>query len=157
MPPMVVHCARRRIAAADQVGAIPVDMGVPVDLGFLVLAPALSCLRLVLHDLLMPAGDDEVGRLQHGLDAEREQMVEVDGAERVGADGDRLLQDHRTFVEAVIGTEDGEACLGVALDDRPVDRARAAVLRQQPRIWYWIMPCLGMLTKSCARNSAHRP
>jgi hypothetical protein len=78
------------------------------------------------------AGDDQVRGLQHRLHAHRKQAIEVDRAQRVvlGNLG-LLLQDHGAFVEAVVGAEDREAGLLVAAGDRPVDRARAAVFRQQ--------------------------
>jgi len=48
------------------------------------------------------AGDHQIRRLEHCVHTEREQPVEIDAPERVlGADVDRLLQDDRTFVEAI--------------------------------------------------------
>ncbi len=78
---------------------------------------------------------DEVEPLQHGVDAHREQLLEVDVAERlVGADLDRLLDQDRAFVEAFVGPEDGEARARLAHGDRPVDRRRPAVRGQQRRV-----------------------
>ena len=69
---------------------------------------------------------------QHRLDAHREQAVEIDGAERVGgADRRLLLEQHVAGIEAVVGPEDRQAGFLLALDDRPVDRAGAAIGRQQ--------------------------
>ena len=73
-------------------------------------------------------------RLQKRLHSHREQAVEVDRAERVCLrDGRRALEQHVAGVDAAVRPEDGEAGLGLALDDRPVDRAAAAVPRQQRR------------------------
>src|SRR5882672_9123503 len=124
--------SRRRIAAADEV-VREIDVARPVDLRLGGAAPALVAgLALVLDDLAVLAGHDEVRRLDHRLDAHGKEPVEIDGPQRVvGADRRLLLQDHRTLVEPVVRAEDGEPGLGIAADDRPVDRARSPVLRQQ--------------------------
>ncbi len=111
-------------------------MVVPIDLRLGGAAPALVArLRLVLHRLGVPAGDDQVGRLQHRGHAQREQPLEIDAAERVvGADRRFLLQDHRALVEPVGRPEDGEPGPRLAADDRPVDRAGAAVRGEQRRV-----------------------
>ena len=49
----------------------------------------------------------------------------------VGTDRRLLLQQHVAGIEAVVGPEDRQPGLGLALDDRPVDRAGAAIGRQQ--------------------------
>jgi hypothetical protein len=83
----------------------------------------------------MLSGDDEVRGLEHRLHAQREQAVEIDRAQRVvRPDRRRFLQDHRAFVEAVGRAEDRQAGLRVAARDRPVDRRRAAIFRQQRRV-----------------------
>ena len=123
--------AGRRIAAADQ--AIDLLPGLaPVDLGVVGAAASLvGRLRRVLLDARRLAGFDEIDQLHHGVDAHREQAVEIDGAERVGAaDGRLLLQKHVTGVETVVGPEDRKTRFPLALDDRPVDGARTAVGRQ---------------------------
>src|SRR6185503_17519069 len=127
--------ARRRVAAADHV-VDEVDMVGPVQPGFGLAAPAfVGRLRLVLHHFLVPARDHQIGRLEHRLHAHRKQAVEVHGAERVvRADRRFLLQYHRALVQTVGRAEDGEAGLAVAADDRPVDRRRTAILRQQRRV-----------------------
>src|SRR5688572_15386673 len=128
-------CARRRIRPADEV-VDEVHVVVPVQLRLVGAEPALvGGLRLVLHDLLVLARDHQVGGLEHGLHAHGKQPVEVHGAERVvlGNLG-FLLQDHRALVEAVGGPEDREPGLLLAARDGPVDRRRAAVLRQQRRV-----------------------
>ena len=59
----------------------------------------------------------------------------VNCAQRVvGADGGFLLKDHSAFVQSIRGAEYGQPRFGIALDDRPVDRARAAILGQQRRM-----------------------
>src|SRR4051812_30413033 len=99
--------AGRGITTANQ--AIDLLPGLaPVDLGVVRAAAALvGRLRLVLLDARRLAGFDEIDRLHHGIDPEREQAVEVDGAECVGAaDGRLLLQKHVAGVETVVGPED---------------------------------------------------
>ena len=127
--------ARRRIAAADQPIDLPPRLA-PVDAGVVGAAAALvGRLRLVLLDARRLAGLHEVDRLQHRFDAHRKQAVEIHRAERVGrADRRLLLQQHVAGIEAVVGPEDRQAGLGLAFDDRPVDRARAAIGRQQRRV-----------------------
>ena len=124
--------ARRRVGGADQVVDLGHRLG-PVDLGNVLLEPALvGLLRMVLRDLRRLAGLHEVDRLHHGVDAEREQLLEVDVAQRlVGADRDLLLQQDRPLVEAFVRPEDRKPRLGPAHGDRPVDRRRPAMQRQQ--------------------------
>src|SRR5215471_14620328 len=75
--------AGRRIAAANE----PVDLlpGLaPIDLGVIwPAAPLVGRLRLVLLDARRIAGLYQVDRFQHGVDAHREQPIEIDRAERV--------------------------------------------------------------------------
>ena len=117
--------AGRRIAAADQ----PVDLLprlAPIDLGVVGAAEAfVGRLGFVLLDARRLAGFHEIDAFQHRLDAHREQAVEIDGAERVGV-GDRrfLLDQDVAGIEAVVRPEDRQAGFLLALDDRPVDRAR---------------------------------
>src|SRR5579862_2938714 len=86
-------CAGRRVAAADQVVDV-IDVVMPVDAGLGGAAPAfVGRSAFVLDRFAVAARDDQVGRLQHRCDAQREEMVEVEAADRVvGADGDLLLQ-----------------------------------------------------------------
>ncbi len=42
-----------------------------------------------------------------------------------------LLQQHVTGIETIVGPEDGKPGLALARNDRPVDRARAAIFRQE--------------------------
>src|SRR5215475_7616126 len=97
----------RGIAAADQaIDLLP--RLTPVDPRIVRTAPALvSGLRLVLLEARCPAGLDEINRLKHGLHAQREQPVEIDGPQRVvGSDRRFLLQKHVTGVEAIVGPKD---------------------------------------------------
>ena len=83
----------------------------------------------------MLARDNQVGRLEHGRHAQRKQTVEIDRAERIViADGRLFLEDHRTFVQAIGRSENGEAGFGLTLDEGPVDRRWAAELGQQRRV-----------------------
>jgi len=128
-------CARRRIAAANEV-MNEIDMMVPMDPGLGVAAPAfVAGLTLVLRNFFMFPGNDQICRLEHGIHAHFEQPVEIDCPQGI-IDADRyfFLQDYRAFVQTVGGTEDGQTGLGLALDDRPIDRAGAAVLGQQRRM-----------------------
>ena len=127
--------AGRRVAAADQ----PVDLLprlAPIDPGVVGAAAAfVGRQRLVLLDARRLAGLHQVDRLHHGVDAHREQPVEIHGAERVGAADRRfLLQQHVAGIEAVVRPEDRQTGFLLALDDRPVDRRRAAIGRQQRRV-----------------------
>ena len=105
----------------------------PVDLG--VARPAAAFvggLRFVLLDARRLAGLHQVDRFQHGLDAHGEQAVEINGAERVGGRDRRLLlHEHVAGIEPVVGPEDRQAGFLLAEDDLPVDRAGAAIGRQQ--------------------------
>src|SRR5438094_228061 len=78
-------------------------------------------LRLVLLDARRLAGLHQVDGLEHRVDAHREQAVEIDRAERVGA-GDRrlLLNENVAGIEPVVGPEDRQPGLRLALDDRPI-------------------------------------
>ena len=127
--------AGRRIAAADQ----PVDLLprlAPVDMRIVGAAAAfIGRFGFVLFDARRLAGFDQVDRFEHRLDAHREQPVEIDRAERVGGRNRRLLlHQHIAGIEPVVGPEDRQAGFRLALDDRPVDRARAAIGRQQRRM-----------------------
>ena len=135
LPFRVVHAPGAGLRPADQV-VDEVDVARPVDPRLGGPAPALvRRLVLVLDGLLVLARGHEVGRFEHRLHAQREEPVEVDRAERVvRADRRLLLQDHRPLVEAVGRAEDRQPGLRLAPDDRPVDRARAAILGQQRRV-----------------------
>ena len=62
-------------------------------------------------------------------------MIEVQAAERVVVlDGDFFLHQDGAGIEPIIRPEDAQPGFLVALDDRPVDGARAAVQRQQRRV-----------------------
>src|SRR5882672_5079577 len=123
------------IAAAYEVVG-EVDVGRPVDFRFGGAAPALVArLAFVLDRFAVLARHHQVGCFQHRLDPHGEKAVEIDAAQRiVGADRRFLLQDHRAFVEAVVRPEDREPGLGIAADERPVDRARATVFGQERRV-----------------------
>ena len=70
---------------------------------------------VILHHFLMLIRNNEIRRLQHGLDPHREQPVEVDAAQGVVlANRGLLLQDHRALVQAVGRPEDGQAGLLLA-------------------------------------------
>ena len=105
----------------------------PVDTG--VVAPATALvgrLRVILLDARRLAGLDQIDCLQHRLDSHGKQPVEIDRAERiVGTDMGLLLQQHVARIEPVVGPEDRQPGLGIALDDRPIDRARPAIFREQ--------------------------
>ena len=121
-------CPGLRVGAADEV----VDLGGrlrPVDRPVLRPAPALvgagvRVLRLLGRRPLA----HEVHPLQHRLHPHREEVVEVDAAQRVvRADVHLLLKQNRPRVEPVVGPEDAEAGLRRPEDDRPVDGARPLV------------------------------
>src|SRR6185369_6955689 len=124
-----------RVAAANQVIDVVDGLG-PVDSGFGGAAPTLVArLRFVLHGFRVLAGDYQISRFQHRAHAQREQAVEINRAEGVlGAERRFLLQDDGAFVETVRRTEYGQSRLYFAFDDRPVDRAGAAIFRQQRRV-----------------------
>src|SRR5262245_17515883 len=105
----------------------------PVDLHVLLLAPALvRSLRLVLDDLRRLARAHEIDALEQRRHAHREEPVELKAAGRVGvADLDFFLQQDRSGIEPLVGPEEGEPGARVALDDRPVDRARPSMEREQ--------------------------
>ncbi len=124
--------AGRRIGGADQVVDVGDGLG-PIDLGNVLLEPALvGAVGEVLRVLERLAGAHEFEALDHGVDAHREQLLEVDVAQRlVGADLDRLLHQDRTLIEPFVGPEDRQARARLAHGDRPVDGRRPAVRRQQ--------------------------
>src|SRR6185437_12637173 len=69
----------------------------------------------VLFDARRLAGLHEIYRFEHGVDAHREQAVEVDRTERVGvADWRLLLNQYVAGIEAVVGPEDRQACFLLA-------------------------------------------
>src|ERR1051326_538501 len=69
--------ARRRVAPSDQV-VDEVDVIGPIDLGFRLAHPALvGRLLFVLGPFGGAARDHQIGGLQEGLDAEREDLVEI--------------------------------------------------------------------------------
>jgi hypothetical protein len=87
---------------------------------------------MILLDARRLAGLHQIDRLQHRLDAHGKQPVEIDRAERVvRADVSLLLQQHVAGIEPVVGPEDRQPGLVLALDDGPVDRTRSAVFRQK--------------------------
>src|SRR5204862_3423322 len=70
--------ARRGIAATDQI-VDEIDMVGPVDPRLGLAHPALiGGLALILRPFGGAARRDEIGRLQQGLDAEREDLVEIE-------------------------------------------------------------------------------
>src|SRR5262249_9944823 len=118
----------RRIAAADQ----PIDLFpgfATVDPGILGAATALiGGFGFLLFDARRFAGFDQIDRFEHGIDAHREQAIKVDGAERVGRTDWRFLLDEDVpGIEAVIRPEDRQPGFRLALDDRPIDCARATI------------------------------
>ena len=147
--------AGRRIAAANQV-VDEIHVVGPVDARLALAAPAfIAGLRLVLHQLLVLAGHDQVGRLDHGGHAHGKQAIEVDRAQRVvGADLGFLLQHHVAFVEAVVRAENRQARLGLTLDDGPVDRGRPSIFRQQRGV-VLDRPVLGDLHEFLRRELQH--
>src|ERR1700683_4885818 len=127
--------ARLRIASADQVMNLERGFG-EIDLGVLVPADRfVSGASFILNDRRRATGLNEIDRLDHRIDAEWEQPVEVYRSDRiVGLDGDALLDQYRTGIETLVGPEPGDAGFGVAGTQRPVDRARAAMTREQGRM-----------------------
>src|SRR5262249_17326991 len=103
-----------RIAAADQVvhlgsGPPPVDRRVHMGEEGIVRGAAVV-LRLTRRATLR----DELHAVEHGVDTEREELLEVQAAGGVvRIDGDLALQQHRPGVDARIGPEygDARACL----------------------------------------------
>src|SRR5467141_821515 len=125
-------CARRRIAPAYEV-IDEVDVARPIDFRLGGAAPAfVARAGFVLNRFAVLAGHHQVGRFEHRRDPHWEQAIEIDAAERViRAERRLLLQDHGAFVQAVGRPEDGQSGFGVAAYDRPVDRARPAIFRQE--------------------------
>ena len=75
--------------------------------------------------------DDSVYGLDNQCGTDSHQSV-VHRARVVGlGDGHAALQDDAPRVDLMAEEEGGDACFLVAMDDGPVDRRRAAVLRQQ--------------------------
>ena len=108
----------------------------PVDLDIRLAAPALiGRLAVVLDDLRRVAGAHQIDALDHRLDAEREQLVEIDRPEGVVLQYvDFLLHQDGAGIETVIGPEDRQPGPRRALDDRPVDGARPAMPGEQRRV-----------------------
>ena len=104
----------------------------PVDAGDVALPGAL--VGHVFFDLLVAgglAGLDQFDGFGHRFDAEREEVVAVDGVDRrVGLDRAGALEQDRAGVEALVDPEDGDAGHRVALQDGVVDGGAAAVLGQ---------------------------
>src|SRR6185437_1711568 len=136
-PPAIRHRPRagRWIAAADEV-VDGIDGVGPVDPRLGLAHPALVARAFArLRALLRLAGHQQIGGFEQRRHAGREDLVEIDAAQRVvGTDLDRLLQQYRPLVEAVHRAKDAEPRPLLAEDDRPVDRGRSAILRQQGRV-----------------------
>ena len=121
-------CTRLRIGPPDQIIHLINRLG-PVNLGMLMLAPRfVSCLRFVLPDAWRVSGAHKVNRLQSGLDSQRKDFLEIDGAERVvRTNYNLLLQEYFAFVKAVVRPKECQPRPGCASDERPIDGAWAAV------------------------------
>src|ERR1700732_1538313 len=132
--PALERCprARRRVTAADQV-VDQVDVVVPVNPGLGCATPSLIArLGLVLRAVGGAAADHEVRGFLQSSDPHGKQAVEVHTSERiVRVDGRVPLKDDWTFIKAVARPKYCEAGPRVTADDRPIDRARPAVARQQ--------------------------
>src|SRR6266702_5456295 len=113
-----------------------IDVARPIDFRLGGAAPAfVARAGFVLNRFAVLASHHHVGRFEHRRDPHREQAIEIDAAERViRAERRLLLQDHGAFVQAIGRSEDGQSGFGVAADDRPVDRARPAIFRQERRV-----------------------
>src|SRR5206468_10025145 len=109
------------------------DQARPIDRGVLVAAGGIvSCLGLVLRDAGRVAFADEGDGVEYGADAEWEERLEVERAGRVvGPYRCRSLKQDRAGVDSGIGPEDGDAGLGLAADQLPIDRASAAVAGEE--------------------------
>ena len=121
-----------RVATANEVVDLLGGLR-PVDRPLGVLAEALvGGLGVVLLDAGSLARLHQPHRFRQRVDPHVEQLAEVERAEGVvGLDLDLLLEQDGAGVDALVGPEDREARPGLALDDGPVHRAGAAVLRQQ--------------------------
>ena len=99
----------------------------------LMLAPRfVSCLRFVLPDVRRVSGTHKVNRLQSGLDPQRKDFLEIEGAECVvRTNYHLLLQEYFAFVKAVVWPKECQPRLGGAADECPINGAWAAVPGQQ--------------------------
>src|SRR5690606_41345482 len=87
---------------------------------------------MVLRNLRCFAGPYEVDGLHHGVDAEREELIEINVAEcLVWTDLDLLLKKDRALVESFIGPENRQPRARLAHGNRPVNRRGAAVQGQE--------------------------
>src|SRR5713101_2979945 len=123
------------IAAAYEV-VDEIDMARPVDFRLGGAAPSfVARAGFVLNRFAVLARHHQVGRFEHRRDPHRKQAIEIDAGQRViRAERRFLLQDHGPFVQAIGRPEDGQSGFGVATYDRPVDRARPTVFRQERRV-----------------------
>ena len=130
---------RRRIRrqAADEIRDAPARKR-PVDPAILLedlgSGPQRRFVDVLLFDGLdVPRGDavhgrgDQCGAGRHQLVVERADVV-------FRQDRHPDLSDDAALVDLVVQEKRGDACLGLAVDDRPVDRRRPAVLGQQRRM-----------------------
>src|SRR5207248_11246372 len=112
--------------------AQPIDLFprlAPVDLGVVRSAAALvSRLGFVLFDARRLSRFDQVDGLQHRLDPHRKQAIEIDGSERVSRPYRRTFRNKSiTGIEPIVGPENRKSGFFLALDDRPIDGAGAAI------------------------------
>src|SRR5271163_5014417 len=92
-------------------------------------------LALVLRYRRRVARLDQIDRLDHRVYAHRKERVEINRADGVGLrDRHALLNEDRSGVDALVGPEPRHSRFRVALDDRPVDAAGAAMAREQGRV-----------------------
>src|SRR5262249_40727474 len=123
---------RRRVRRPDEIVTFAHRLR-PLDLGNILLEPALiGLLCVILRQARGLAGAHQVDAFHDGIDAEREQLLEINIAQRlVGADLDLLLQQDRAFIQALVGPEDRQTGLGATHRNGPVDRGGAAVQRRK--------------------------
>ena len=121
-----------RVGAADEVPH-RVEGLTPVDFHLFLAAPAfVGGVGLVLRDFRRRTVAHLVHCLQHRFHAQGVKLVEIQASQGVGVrDIHLLLQQDRPRVQPVVRPENRQARLLLAPDDRPVDRARPAVARQQ--------------------------
>ena len=92
-------------------------------------------LGFILHDAGRIAAFDQIHRFGDCVYAQREQFVEVKTARGfVRGDGDFFLQQDRSGIDAFIEPENCKSGFTLAVKQRPVNRAAAAMSRQQGRV-----------------------
>src|SRR5712692_1913983 len=127
--------ARLGIATADEIVDFLRWSG-PVD-ARMHIATRRIVVRLcfVLHDPGWIPGFNQIHRLAYRFHSHREKFVEVKRSGCViWVDCDFLLQENRAGIDPLIHPKERNAGFALSFDQRPVDRATTAALRQEGRV-----------------------